>query len=311
VILLIAALGTTTPAVRAQSVPTTPTSADPRAQAQPVFNRGLALVQEQRWSEALEAFLEAHRIYPSPILLFNIGYCQRALGDYVAALRTLREFLSGPVTGAAATRRAEAEGYVRELEARIARLELQLPTELRAGAEVMLDGRALTLDAEGRAVQPLDPGRHTVQVRHGGYRPLFLDRDVQPGERVHLDVQLQRLPARLVVSSNVPTALVRLDGQSIGRTPIDLEAEPGRHELEVRAPGHVPHRSLINLEPGGAARVTADLAREPVALTRQWWFWGGLGVLVAGAAAVTYVVARPEPLPPPYEGGNLGVVLGP
>lgn len=280
-----------------------------RERALPMFQRGLELVQGQRWSEALEQFVQAHAIYPSPIILYNIGYTQRALGEYVEALATLRRFLAQELDGVAASRREPAEGYVRELESRIAHLVIRVPEEVRANAEVLVDGATVVLE-DGVADVALDPGRHTLRVQHEGYRQLFEDRDLDPGERVEVSVELRRLPARLVVSSNVPRADVWVDGRAIGRVPYDAEIDPGRHRVEVRAEGYVTHRATLNLSPGGTSRVQADLDLQPVPLTARWWFWTGIGIVVVGAAVATYFVTRPEPEPPPYQDGSLDWVIG-
>lgn len=289
------------------------TEEEAKTQAQPIFARGLELLKEQRWSEGLEAFSQAYAILPSPILRFNIGYCQRALGQYVAALETLRRFLAEPTTGVAATRRGEAEAYVKELEARVVRLAVAVPPELRPDLEVSIDGRPASLDGEGKLLAILDPGRHTVQARRPGFVPCFQDRDLRPGEEARVEVRLEPLPARIQVSSNVPRADVSVDGKRVGLAPWDGELLAGRHRIEVVAPGYFPHASELNLAPGGAARVTADLVAvppRPTPIYRRWWFWGGVGAVLGGVATVTYFVARPEPQPPPYEPGSLGWVVG-
>jgi hypothetical protein len=282
----------------------------PRGRAQPIFLRGLELVQQQRWSDALGAFLEAQRIFPSPVLTFNIGYCQRALGQHVDALRTLRQFIAQPLEGAAATRREEAVNLVHELERRVARIVIAVPADLRTAAEVMLDGRTVQLDASGEVNEVINPGRHTVHVRHEGYAPLFDDRDVGQGASVRVAVRLRRLPARLVITSNVLGATVRLDGALAGRSPFDAETLPGSRRLEVAARGYVPHRSLVNLSPGATTRLRTDLAREPFSIVRQWWFWSALGVVITGVPLIVYAATRPAPPPPDYQCGTLNWCIG-
>jgi hypothetical protein len=270
----------------------------------------VGLVREERWSEALDAFLEAHALFPSPIVRFNIGYCQRALGQYVAAIATLREFLAAPLAGAAATRREEAENYLRELESRVAHLDLALPPAL--AAELFVDGRRVE-PAAGHARVTLDPGRHTVHARAAGYRPRFIDRDLKPGADEHLEVALERLPARLILSSSVPRAAVTIDGRAVGTAPHDAEIEPGPHRVQVTAPGFAPHLATVNLVPGATTRVAADLARlppRPVSIARRWWFWTAAAGTLAVVGVVAWLIARPPPAPPPYEGGSLGWVVG-
>jgi len=276
-----------------------------------MFRKGLSLVQELNWAEALDAFSEAYRIYPSPVVLFNIGYCHRSLGQYVRSLERFREFLRLPLQGAAASRRAEAEGFVRELEGQVARLEIVLEPELRQGSELTVDGIARRLGPGGSLLLLVDPGRHSVQVRREGYAPRFEDRDVRPGSTLRLRPRLERLPARLVVASNVSGALVLLDGERKGLAPFDAEVPAGHYRMEVSAPGYVTHRSLLNLAAGGSARVTADLTRAPVPLLKRWWFWTAVGAVVAGVAVGTWAATRPGPATPPYDRGSLDWLVAP
>jgi hypothetical protein len=283
---------------------------DPRDVAMPIFNEGLALVQEQRWSDALDRFHEALSIYESPTIVFNVAYCERALGRFVAALETFQRFVAMRPTGVAATRVEEAEGYIRELEARLAHLTIVVPAEQRDGLEVLVDGRQVALPASGALELRLDPGAHTVQARRDGYQPLFVDRASSPGSRERVVLRLEPRPARLSVSSNVTSAEVFLDGERIGTAPLDTRIAPGRHALEVRRADFVTHEAILNVASGDTARVQARLVEEPTPITARWWFWTGVVAIVAGAAVTTWALTRPAPEPPPYDGGNLGWVVG-
>ncbi len=282
--------------------------ADPRVRAQPIFNDGLELVQQQRWAEALGRFVAAYEIYESPTIAFNIGYCQRALGRYVEALETFEDFLGMELSGQAASREEEARGYVRELEARLVTLVIEVPDSEREGLELLVDGRAVTVRNE--ITLRLDPGPHTVHASREGYQPLFVDSELAPGERERVEVRLRERPARLSVASNVDDAEVLLDGAAIGVVPFEEEIAPGRHEIVVRREDFVPHRTVLDVASGDTARVQADLEEEPTPIYARWWFWGGVALVVAGAVIGTWALTRPEPEPPPYDGGNLDWVVG-
>ena len=281
-----------------------------RTQAMPLFNQGIALVSEHRWAEALDQFLEAFELFESPTILFNIGFCQRALGQYVEALDTFRRFADLSLRGVAATRLEEAQGYLNELESRVAHLTIEVPADQREGLELSVDGRSVELPSSGELARQVDPGRHSVQGRRDGFQTFFVDHDLRPGQRERVTVRLDPLPARLQISSNVEEAEVRLDGEGIGTVPFDAEIPPGRHRLEVRAAEYVPHRAIFRVASGETSRVRAYLSEEPEAISSQWWFWTGIVAVVAGAAVATYALTRPEPEPPPYEGGTLDWVIG-
>ena len=62
---------------------------------------------------------------------------------------------------------------------------------------------------------------------------------------------LPREPGRLRINL-IPFAEVRLDGRPLGRTPIDLSVEPGRHTLELHHPASGQRRErTIDLAAGG------------------------------------------------------------
>lgn len=63
------------------------------------------------------------------------------------------------------------------------------------------------------------------------------------------------------------------------------------------------HYSVL---PGQSLNVSATLREDKPALTQRWWFWTGVGVVVAGAAITTYALTRPDPERPAINGGGLG-----
>src|SRR3990172_8892623 len=49
------------------------------------YQRGVELARAEQWGEALSAFQLAAEARDAPVVQFNIAYCLRALGRYVAA----------------------------------------------------------------------------------------------------------------------------------------------------------------------------------------------------------------------------------
>lgn len=103
---------------------------------------------------------------------------------------------------------------------------------------------------------------------------------------------LERAPTTgtLRLSSNLDGALVRLDGQDIGRSPLTdpMELSPGRHELALELDGYLPFRSTVRLEAGLTTAAYADLqpaTRYRAVRGRRLWTWIAGGLAVAGAGA--------------------------
>jgi hypothetical protein len=74
--------------------------------------------------------------------------------------------------------------------------------------------------------------------------------------------------------------------------------------------GFVTHRAVLDVATGDVENVSAHLTEAPAALTERWWFWVGLASVVAGVATATYLLTRPDPEAPPYDGGSLDWVVG-
>ncbi len=136
---------------------------DPRkAQAEPLFQEGLALHDRGREEEALAKFKEAHAAFPSPNVLYQIARSEQLLGRFLIAIRHYREALASPLLH---PKNAQlAKGFVAELEAKLARLTITGP----AGAKIEVAGATVTLPLAG----PLDvePGEVVVYGTNGGAR---------------------------------------------------------------------------------------------------------------------------------------------
>jgi tetratricopeptide (TPR) repeat protein len=61
--------------------------------AKKYYERGQKLFNLQKFDEALEQFQKAYDAKPIPDFLFNMGQCQRNLGDYDAAIFSFKKFL--------------------------------------------------------------------------------------------------------------------------------------------------------------------------------------------------------------------------
>lgn len=177
----------------------------------------------------------------------------------------------------------------------------------------------------------VDEGEHTVVVRKPGYRDFSKRFTFKAGERTEVAVSLEATAGFVSVRADIAGARVLVDGEERGRTPLDdLLLSAGSHEIVVEQEGFRPESQRIavragkeytvnfNLRPGALAKtdeprtpvLTPSAVAEPspftqppteVAvskpLTQRWYFWAGVGAVVA-AAAVGTVVATSQPLNP-------------
>jgi tetratricopeptide (TPR) repeat protein len=133
-------------------------------------------------------------------------------------------------------------------------------------------------------------------------------------ERVpHLDQLIETVRgriARISVRCGVPGARVLVRGALKGTTPLDeaIAEMPGDAHVEVIADGYLPYVRDLVLAAGKEARVDAELTPElatrptpaehaapaQAPITTKWWFWTGVGVVVAGGTAAA-IVALSKP----------------
>ncbi len=270
-------------------------------QARQHFNRGVELISQARWNDAIRELQAARAVRPTPSVMFNLGLAQRAVGRAREAIVSFRQFvqLAGPSTDAA--RRAEAERYINELTPSLAHLHLR-----RSPADALV-----TVDEErvpsGVATLELDPGRHHVRATAPGYAEEVDDITVEPGGEATIGLNLVRTSDRghVRIESNVAGAIIRVDGHTRGETTVDEDMGPGHHVIEVTARGYQPFHREFDLVTGGHERVQARLTAESRSVASSPLFWIGAAVVVAGG--VVGGVLLFSHTEDPYSGG-LGTV---
>jgi hypothetical protein len=300
---------------------------DPKvAEARQLYLRGLELVRQAQWGEALASFEQSRRLRPHPLTAYNVGACERALGRYTRARARLDEALaenrdSGELPPSILD---EARGFLAEIDRLLVRLTLEV---VPAGSGIAVDGRPLAPEPppsagqvanvappgpgrpapKGPFVVVMDPGAHVFTLSRKGYGDTLINKTYRPGYRGNLRIELERLPATIHVLSDEPDGLVTIGGKDFGPAPVDILRPPGNYVVEVNKPGFVPYRSEVRVNAGEEVTLRARLAREQTPITKRWWFWTAAAVVVSGVAVGTYFATRTEPEPerPPLDGGSL------
>ena len=90
----------------------------------------------------------------------------------------------------------------------------------------------------------------------------------------------------LVVRSSVAGAVVAIDGVHVGTVPAAQRLDAGPHRVVVSHPDYLEAEVNALVVAGGRQFVDVPLEPAP-SITGQWWFWGGLGVVVVAAAVIT------------------------
>jgi hypothetical protein len=132
-------------------------------------------------------------------------------------------------------------------------------------------------------------------------------RELAPGARVEVDARLLLLEnrARLLVDPSVLEATVYVDQHLAGVGQTDVGVAPGRHRVEVIAPGYTPFERSVWSTGRGVVRVSAELLRlgaSPEARARPRWvaplaIAGGAAVAAGVIAALVFALRPTEPVP--------------
>lgn len=92
---------------------------------------------------------------------------------------------------------------------------------------------------------------------------------------------LANTPARFIIRSRPAGARIALDGEAIGRTPIDRELQPGVHKLELAADGYDPLDRTVTAVNGVDETLDLDLVVLPSKLPLRALGWTAVAVGVA------------------------------
>ncbi len=150
-----------------------------------------------------------------------------------------------------------------------------------------------------------DGARDLVLARESYRKYLMAAPDSADSSEVSRRIgELTALIAHVTVVSSVEGAVVWLDGQPAGTTPLPLplEVNPGKHRLEVARDGW--KRFSEQVEPGPSERLRIEVNLDPLETRRlvvierrekpadktpvykKWWLWTSIGLVLA-AGAVT------------------------
>lgn len=99
-------------------------------------------------------------------------------------------------------------------------------------------------------------GTHTVVIESDGYDTYSNTIDITSDTTLSIELLPQ---GQLIVESSIPGALVRANGQSIGRTPINQRMPQGAYMIVVSSEGYSTYSSQVRVRSGNEARIQASL----------------------------------------------------
>ena len=263
------------------------------AKAKALFDVGGRAYDNGEFDVALQAFEQAHAIYPKDSLLFSMAQAHRRLFAETKdarsrdeALRLFREYLGKVKTG---PRRVEANKLVGELEATVAGTSAN-PSESKKKTRLFVASSTpgLTVAVDGGQATPanrtveVSPGKHSVTLAAEGFVEQKLEIEVPADEVLPLSRDLVEKPAKLDIDTPGGASL-SVDGRFVGDAPLraPLELPAGEHFVAVELDGHETRSKLVTARRGTQEAV--DLSLTPT--TQRMLSFAFLGTASATAVA--------------------------
>lgn len=180
------------------------------------FEAGVAAYDAKKYETALEAFTDAYRIKPHPVVRLNIANCYERLGRHTDAEDQYEKFLEEMPDS---DKVPEVRRSLARIAKRIGTLHLDVSP---SSATVSLDGQTITHD------QPLrvSAGRYTIRAEAPGYSTRSEEVAVPGGSEPHVRLHLERsAEERPAAPSEEPSTPVALDDTSTWNAEDDTGSE--------------------------------------------------------------------------------------
>jgi hypothetical protein len=261
------------------------------ARAADLKQRGDAAMDALRYDEALADYAQAYDATHDPALLYNQGRALQALGRYPEALAAIERFAK-EAPPALRARVPKLDDLVAELRAHVARVSIRCEVQ---GARVLVRDKVVGTTPLAGPIE-VESGKATIEIDAEGFEPYRRDVDLTGGALVALEAQLspRATSAVLRVSSTAASATVLVDGKPAGNAPVEIVIAPGSHAIAVRREGYEDVESTVVIQPGEHKDVTLE-PQKNAPITSKWWFWTGVGVVVAGGVATTVALLKSKP----------------
>ena len=244
---------------------------------------GDAAMVEGRYGDALDAYQRATAVEPHPSLLYNRARALSGLGRHAEALEHFEAF--------ARDAPAELKALVPQLDellqtARSHVVELDLSGG-KPGARVFVEGRPIATLPLDRPLR-VDEGDVNVRVVAEGYEDFEQRLRLVGGtvERIRILQRERSTRGLLRVESEVRGAEVVIDQRAMGVVPFETRLAAGAHTVLLRHPGYESAETRVVLAVDEKKRLLLSLEKKP-AFYENVWFWGGVGLLVAGGVVTT------------------------
>jgi hypothetical protein len=270
---------------------TTPEAALPAGTPDEDKRHGDEAMVALRYQEALAYYRRAFEATKSPALLYNMGRAYEGLAEFPKALDALEEFTDKAPPELKA-RVPKLDDLVADVRKHVATMIISAPV---GGAEIRLGNKVLGTTKPGQTVFRVNAGPQTLSVTHRDYFPFERPVALAAGKIETIDVVLasRSAEALLRITSPVEGAAVAIDGKSFGNVPAETPMKPGQHRIALSRDGYDAAEASVVLIAGERKDVDIPMAVHD-SITKKWWFWTGIGVVLVAGGIATYVALTTE-----------------
>ena len=236
-----------------------------------------------RYADALDFYTRGYDLEKNPALLYNRARALEALTRFPDALDQLEAFAREAPDELKAKVPLLGELLV-ELRGKVSELSVAANV---AGARVLVRDQAVGTTPLSSPLR-LNAGTASIEVTADGYHPWKKQVALPGGGKLDIAAKLvtRATTGVLRVTSPVAGALVLVDDERIGAVPAEVQVAAGPHRVLVQKQGYEPVRTTAVVSVGGRREMRVALDEIPP-ITARWWFWAGVGVVVAGGTALT------------------------
>jgi tetratricopeptide (TPR) repeat protein len=159
--------------------------------ARKLFQKGLALVEERAYTDAVDAFRASFDAHPTKNALFNLATTYYTMARYLDALNAftdLKERFGDELDGAT---QKEVAKFKRELTVLISELTVEVEPP---NAEVRINGETIEKTPSGAIL--LDQGDYTIEASLTGCETIRMPVHLSLGEKRAVHIELEALQAK-------------------------------------------------------------------------------------------------------------------
>lgn len=251
---------------------------DTRERARALFLQANQSFEKQDYHRALELYREAHALFPSHKIEYNIGATLMQMGYQTKAAEHFEAFLQKPIPKADQAFRVLAEDRLNRLRAALGRILLWCGQD---GVEVEADAWKLGVTPIDRALY-LTPGTYTLRLRKAGFKEWVRQVVLTPGAMEDLNIPL----LDPVEGPDPKAAKARPPSEATNRPRDERTPEAGAAvRISGTASGPPPNRTLPLVPGAKESTEKPDRSEDPI--YQKWWFWlGSAGAVAAVATAI-------------------------